>query len=85
MLDGKEARGLGRAAKYGLTTIINETPIGPAYGHSGFFPGYLTEVRHYPQHKFAIAFQVNNSNQRAVGKSTGAIVQELSEIIASFR
>jgi D-alanyl-D-alanine carboxypeptidase len=79
MLDGVAAPGLGRAARYGLGVIIRDTPLGPAYGHSGFFPGYLTEMRYFPKHGIAVAFQVNTSDGRAVGRSTSAIVQALGQ------
>jgi len=82
VLDGRESR-LGRGVRYGLAAIIRDTPIGPGYGHSGFFPGYLTEMRYFPQHRVAVAFQVNTSEARAVGRSTSAIVQELGEILVA--
>ena len=77
MLDGVPAR-LGGGATYGLGVIIRPTPLGPAYGHSGFFPGYLTEVRYFPEHGVAVAFQVNTSVPRALGGSPGAIIHALA-------
>lgn len=41
MLDGVPAK-LGPNTKYGFGVIIRQTPFGASYGHSGFFPGYLT-------------------------------------------
>lgn len=35
---------LGRDTKYALGAIIRPTSLGIAYGHSGFFPGYMTEL-----------------------------------------
>ena len=58
LLDGVPAR-LGRDAKYGLGVIIRPTPLGITYGHSGFFPGYATEVIYYPDTRLALALQVN--------------------------
>jgi D-alanyl-D-alanine carboxypeptidase len=81
VLEGVEAAGLGRGVRYGLTTIIRDTPLGIAYGHSGFFPGYLTEMRYFPTHRVAVAFQVNTSNARTVGASTSAIVQQIAQIV----
>ncbi|MFC1543693.1 serine hydrolase domain-containing protein [Gemmatimonadota bacterium] len=80
-LNGVPARQLGRGARYGLGVIIWDTPVGPAWGHSGFFPGYLTEMRYYPEHRFAVAFQANTSVGRALGRSTGAIVDEFARIV----
>ena len=48
---------LGHDTKYGLGVIIRKTPQGVAYGHSGFFPGYLTELLYFPDRKLCIALQ----------------------------
>lgn len=80
---GTPARGLGQGARYGLGVIISDTPLGPAWGHSGFFPGYLTEVRYFPEHGFAVAVQVNTSHGRPFGRGPGAAAQELAAVIAA--
>lgn len=82
VVDGVEAPGLGRGVRYGLGVIIRDTPLGVAWGHSGFFPGYLTEMRYYPEHRIAVAVQVNNSNGRTLGRPLGAILQELAALAA---
>ena len=82
VLEGVQAQALGRGARYGLAVIIRDTPLGVAYGHSGFFPGYLTEMRYFPEHGIAVAFQVNTSDGRAVGRPVGAIVQAIAEAAA---
>jgi D-alanyl-D-alanine carboxypeptidase len=84
-LDGREARQLGQGARYGLAAIIRETPLGTTYGHSGFMPGYQTEARYYPAHKFAVAFQVNSSAQGAVGRPPAAIVAEVARRLIEAR
>lgn len=58
MLAGVPAR-LGANTKYGLGVIIRETPAGPLYGHSGFFPGYATEMLYDPRSKVGVAIQAN--------------------------
>lgn len=60
MIDGVPAA-LGPGARYGLATILRDTPLGPTYGHSGFFPGYATEMMYWPSTKLAVAIQVNVS------------------------
>lgn len=82
VLNGVESRPLGRGARYGLGVIIRDTPLGVAYGHSGFFPGYLTEMRYFPDLGIAIAVQVNTSDGRAIGRPVGAIVQQLAQRVA---
>lgn len=81
--NGVEARGLGAGARYGLGVIITETPLGTAYGHSGFFPGYLTEVRYRPEHRFAIAIQLNTSAGRPLAGGTGRALAELAGIVSA--
>ena len=61
MLDGVPAR-LGGNARYGLGVIIRDTPVGAAYGHSGFYPGYATEMLYLPERGVAAAIQVNTSD-----------------------
>lgn len=61
MLDGVPAK-LGPDSKYGLGVIMRPTSQGQAYGHSGFFPGYLTEMYYFPDQKICIALQSNSSD-----------------------
>jgi D-alanyl-D-alanine carboxypeptidase len=81
--NGVETRGLGPGARYGLGVIITETPLGTAYGHSGFFPGYFTEVRYWPEHRFAIAIQLNTSAGRPLAGGTGRALAELAGIVSA--
>jgi D-alanyl-D-alanine carboxypeptidase len=77
MLDGVPAR-LGPDVRYGLGVIIRSTPLGPSWGHSGFFPGYVTELRYFPEHRIAVAFLINTSVPRALGASPGAVIDALA-------
>lgn len=61
MLAGHPAPELGRDVGYGLGAITWTTRHGPAVGHEGFFPGYLTCLRYWPEHDVALALQVNTS------------------------
>ncbi len=80
-LDGIEAAGLGPGVRYGLGVILHETPLGPTRGHSGFFPGYLTEVRYWADHGFAIAIQLNTSAGRPLAGGTGAALLALARAV----
>ena len=57
--DGIDAGRLG--GRWGLGVHITETPYGKSYGHSGFFPGYITNMQYFPDKGIAIAYQVNSS------------------------
>ena len=52
----------GQTTLYGLGVFVRpSTPVGPTVGHSGFFPGYLTELVHVRELGVTIAAQVNTS------------------------
>lgn len=67
----------GPGAKYGLGVIMLETPEGPAYGHSGFMPGYQTIAYYFPRHRLAVALQVNSSAPRLTGRPLMEVLVEI--------
>jgi D-alanyl-D-alanine carboxypeptidase len=81
MLAGVAAPMLGRETKYGLGVIIRPTRAGLTYGHSGFFPGYMTDMMYFPEHKIAVAVQVNTSVFQNLGKPLGRVLVEAAEIV----
>ncbi|HEU4871719.1 MAG TPA: serine hydrolase domain-containing protein [Pyrinomonadaceae bacterium] len=81
VLDGVSAPMLGRESKYGLGVIIRKTQVGTSYGHSGFFPGYMTDMAYFPEHKIAVAVQVNTSVGRNLGKPLSRVLVEMMEVI----
>ncbi|HNQ14001.1 MAG TPA: serine hydrolase domain-containing protein [Pyrinomonadaceae bacterium] len=80
-LDPVSAPMLGREAKYGLGVIIRPTAVGISYGHSGFFPGYMTEMMYFPEHRLALALQVNSSVPRNLGKSPARVLVEAAQTL----
>ncbi len=63
-ITGPVAR-LGPGTRYGLGMILRDsTAAGAMRGHSGFFPGYLTELRHYPARGITLALLINTSSLR---------------------
>ncbi|HEV3471524.1 MAG TPA: serine hydrolase domain-containing protein [Pyrinomonadaceae bacterium] len=83
VLRGVPAPMLGPETHYGLGVIIRRTPLGASYGHSGFFPGYVTEMVYFPDLRAALAVQVNTSVPRATPKPLGRFLVELAEVIAA--
>ncbi len=83
MLDGVAAPMLGGETKYGLGVIIRKTPAGSSYGHSGFFPGYMTDMMYFPEHKIAVAVQVNTSAPGSLGKPLGRVLVEMAQLITN--
>lgn len=46
--------------RMGLGVVMyQQGPFGPAWGHGGVIPGYVTSMRYYPDHELAIVFQIN--------------------------
>jgi D-alanyl-D-alanine carboxypeptidase len=84
MLDAVPAR-LGPNTRYGLGVIVSETSLGPSWGHSGFFPGYLAEMSYFPEPGLAIAVQVNSSDFRALGLRPRQILLELARVAVRER
>jgi D-alanyl-D-alanine carboxypeptidase len=81
MLEGVSAPMLGKETKYGLGAIIRPTRVGLTYGHSGFFPGYMTDMMYFPEHKIAVAVQVNSSVPQNLGKPLSRVLIETIETI----
>jgi len=82
MVDAAVPARLGPQTKYGLGVIVREsTPVGPTWGHSGFFPGYQTELVHAVDSGVTVAVQINSSAPRATGnRSLGRMALELAEM-----
>jgi D-alanyl-D-alanine carboxypeptidase len=84
VLEGVVAPMLGRDTKYGLCVIIRNTPAGVSYGHSGFFPGYVTDMMYFPDKKIAVAVQVNTSAPGMFGgKPPARLLAEVAQLIES--
>ena len=84
VLDGVAAPMLGRDTKYGLCVIIRNTAAGVSYGHSGFFPGYVTDMMYFPDKKIALAVQINTSAPGVFGgMPPGRLLAEAAQLIES--
>jgi len=73
---------LGKNASSGLGIEIFQTPLGVAYGHGGFFPGYLSGVLWYPERGIAIAIQVNSSAADALGRPLRDVFHEAASALS---
>jgi D-alanyl-D-alanine carboxypeptidase len=84
MLDAAVPARLGPETRYGLGVIVRATtPVGRAWGHSGFFPGYQTELWHFPDAGVTLAIQINSSAPRATGPR--GLVRGLYDIAAMVK
>lgn len=82
MLDAVPAR-LGPNVRYGLGVMVRPTPVGESWGHSGFFPGYATELHHLPALGVTVALQVNVTDPYP--RTMNALVGRVLEALAAPR
>lgn len=80
-VDAGNGRGGGRGVRYGLGVQMRLTKWGASYGHGGWFPGYLSEVAYFPDHKVAIAVQFNTDVGRSIQKGVPAYVADVADVI----
>jgi D-alanyl-D-alanine carboxypeptidase len=78
VLETVDASQLGDGARSGLGVEVEPTPLGPAYGHGGFFPGYFSQVRWYPRERIAVAIMINTSDSSLVNRPLKEVVDELA-------
>ena len=79
LLSSAVAAKLGQNTQYGLGVIIRSTMLGKAYGHSGFFPGYMTELLYFPEKQFSIAVQTNSSDFKNLKLSLLRVLIEVTK------
>lgn len=80
-VDAGAGRGGGKGVKYGLGVQIRESEWGPSYGHGGWFPGYLSEVEYFADHKVAIAVQFNTDAGRSLKKGLRAYIGDVAKLV----
>ncbi len=73
---------LGKDTRYGLGVIVDTTPSGPAWGHRGFFPGYTSEMRYFPELGVAVALLANSSAGRRLPRALTDTANELAKVAA---
>src|SRR5690606_2596175 len=82
MTNGEPAR-LGPNARYGFGTIIRSTSAGESFGHSGFFPGYVTDVMWFPDIRVAVAVQANASVRGALGMPAPELLARVAQLASA--
>lgn len=73
----------GPGERYGLGVQVKESEFGTTYGHSGWFPGYLSEVRYFPELGIAVAVQFNTDYSRKLGESPRRYLEEVARIVVA--
>ncbi|HEY1023705.1 MAG TPA: serine hydrolase domain-containing protein [Sphingobacteriaceae bacterium] len=72
----------GRDHLYGLGMQIRPWGNGLSYGHSGWFPGYVSDCLYDPASGTALAIQFNTDDGRLLKMATYSYLQLLNKIIA---
>jgi D-alanyl-D-alanine carboxypeptidase len=72
----------GKDALSGLGVEIVGTPLGVAYGHGGFFPGYVSLVLWYPNVGISLALQVNSSAGNAFARPLREVLNAAARVLA---
>ncbi len=50
-----------KGQRYGLGVQIENSELGTLYGHDGSFPGYRSCMAYFPEHRVALALQINTN------------------------
>lgn len=69
----------GRDHQYGLGLQIRPTSLGTSYGHSGWYPGYLTDVHVWPDRKMTVCVMVGTDDQASLGQPFSKMAENLAE------
>ena len=80
VLDGQKAN-TGPNEKYGLGVQIRPSEWGETYGHSGWFPGYLSDMAYIPSKKIAVAVQFNTDHGAKIKRRTYGFLLEMAKAI----
>jgi D-alanyl-D-alanine carboxypeptidase len=75
---------VGPQALSGLGLEIAQTPLGIAYGHGGFFPGYTSLVLWYPERGISLAIQVNSSAEGALARPLRDVLEEAGRALSGL-
>ena len=72
---------VGDGKNYGLGVSIIHSKWGTSYGHNGEFPGYLSEMRYYPQYGFAVAAQINADETEGSAGFMESVADDFAQVI----
>ncbi len=82
VLKGEKAN-TGRDETYGLGVQIRPSEWGETWGHSGWFPGYLSEMVYFPHRKFSVAVQFNTDHMAKLKMRPYRFALEVAKLVDS--
>jgi len=65
--------------RYGLGVSIAPSPWGPLYGHSGYYPGYRSDLAYFTHLDIAVAFQINTE----IGVRSGKVLDRIRNALVA--
>jgi D-alanyl-D-alanine carboxypeptidase len=72
----------GKNHGYGLGIQIRPSAtLGESYGHSGWFPGYLTDAAYFPDKNISVAIQLNTDDISKIKSSPYDLLQLIANIL----
>ncbi|TPE42402.1 serine hydrolase domain-containing protein [Pontibacter mangrovi] len=72
----------GKDHRYGLGMQLRPGgTAGMGYGHSGWFPGYLTDAEYFPDLDLALAIQFNTDDFRLLKRTPHAYLLDMARIV----
>lgn len=84
MRDAVPAR-TGRNHEYGHGLQVRPSELGKSYGHSGWYPGYITDVQHFPESGVTVCVMANTDLMSAFGTNYQTLCVELAKAATSPR
>ncbi|WP_299823380.1 serine hydrolase domain-containing protein [uncultured Pontibacter sp.] len=77
------AANTGKNHQYGLAMQLRPGGhAGMGYGHSGWFPGYVTDAAYFPDLNIAVAMQFNTDNFRLLKRPSEAYLLDMVMVIS---
>lgn len=80
LLKGEKAN-TGPNEKYGLGVQIRPSDWGDSWGHSGWFPGYLSDMAYFPKKRFSVAVQFNTDHMATLKMRPYRYVLEIAKLV----
>ncbi|HRK21007.1 MAG TPA: serine hydrolase domain-containing protein [Fimbriimonadaceae bacterium] len=71
----------GPNEEYGLGVQIRPSEWGKTWGHSGWFPGYLSDMAYFPHKRFSVAVQFNTDHMAKIKRRPYAFLMEIARIV----
>jgi D-alanyl-D-alanine carboxypeptidase len=73
----------GRGHEYGYGLQVRPSDLGKSFGHSGWYPGYITDVQHFPELGVTVCVMANTDAMAAFKTNYQSYCVELAKAASS--